>query len=202
MAKRKSRKRFQSKSKSSWVDKLFSIKKIFVLSLVITVAAFVSYNSHLSQQVAGISTTTEDYQVLTKAQYDAIVKNPTADQRKKYYIGIEIFADQNSNIYWDWPKEDCLHKDFVFTINGVKKTAHMDSYCDGVGIVSLKSCNTLELISKFSNWKLTGTNYADHNYPTPNGRKVHGPKVQVCGGVPSYGNPPQQFVDWGFHYSK
>lgn len=188
MAKR-SRKKTKT-TKSNWVDKIFSIKKIFVLSLIITVAAFVSAGMHQSQQVAGISTTSSNRTPTPTAppcssshtngacpagqscQYDSnlgIHSCMTDPNAVLYHIDILLFADKNGNGKMD-KSEYPIYKDFKVTLvnnqypKGKTLLLHSPN-CDACDYAEIKSyyySNKITLnVSQITNWKFTGYTYFD-----------------------------------------
>lgn len=144
---------------------------------------FVYQISIPTHDVKGVSTTA-DYQIYTQAQFKAMAKNPSADDKKKYWVSVGIFADKDGDSNYD-SNEGCLYKDFTFTINGVRKTRSVTGICELAVIKSSNKCNTLDLVSTFSNYKVTGVYYMDGTHQ--HGQPVKGKtKVTVCGGQHFY----------------
>jgi hypothetical protein len=173
MAKKSRKKSSSSKSKVSFIDKVFSLKKIFVYSIVITFVLFAYKSSIVSSgSVEGLSTTSTF----------------------KYKIKMTLFADNKStNVNRD-SNEKCLAKTFKVRIKdekGKKKevTVTGNSDCNKFAspLISVEgNCNKIEYENNsLANWTITGIKYSDSNH---NGKRSYGNyPITVCVYAPNEG---------------
>jgi len=168
------------KTKKSLVDKLFSIKKIFTYSLIITVAIFsLVYSSHGSQEVAGASTK-DNYPVFTNSELINLANTNPDSIRISKYVGISLWRDKNANAKQDG-SDTCLGKKFTFKINSVSKTVVQDSNCMWPARVKVtENCNTVEFVKTNTSNKYvyTGLVYTDSKHDEASSKSK---KITVCG---------------------
>lgn len=180
---RKSRKKVAPKktykTKKSFVDRLFSIKKIFTYSLIITIAIFGLLYTTGTKEVAGVSTK-DSYPMFTNTELVNLANTSPDSIRTSKYVGVMLWRDKNANAKDD-SSESCLGKKFTFKVNGVSKTVIQDSSCMWPALVKVKdNCNTVEFVktNTSNKYSFTGLQYTDSKHDETSSKSK---KITVCG---------------------
>ena len=160
------RRKVRRAAKKSWLESLFTFPMLAVISFVVMAVFTVYQVTKPASDVIGIADSS-DYQIYSKAEFERIAANPTADDKKKYWIYVGIWKDADEDARWD-KDENCLYKEFSFTINGVKKTRTLGSFCEFGVVRSPNKCNTLAYdTNSLRTYKVTGLYYEDGIDPDP-----------------------------------
>lgn len=157
--------------KKSLFERLFSFPKLTFYSFLILSFFIVFQVTRPSPGVMGVADET-DYQIYSRAEFEKIAANPSAEERKKYYFYVGIWKDEDGDAKND-NSEDCLLKEFSFTINGNRKTKQIeDGFCGLPVVRSPNRCNTITFdTSTLKTYKVTGLSYIDGVSPDPSSLK-------------------------------
>ena len=161
------RRKVRRAAKKSWLESLFTFPMLAVVSFVILAVFTVYQVTKPAPDVMGV-VEGNDYQVYSRAEFEKIAANPTADDKKKYYFYVGIWKDADENAKYD-KDENCLLKKFYFTINGNPRSRQIeDNFCEFAVVRSPNKCNTLAYDkNSLKTYKVTGLFYEDGVDPDP-----------------------------------